>query len=98
MSELDVKLGQKALADKSSVRSNLKASDALPQGRKSPEPKGGLAPPERPCIINKLRYMPANLQGLGIASQLKKQMDMKVAPATRISDPQWRYPAQSELA
>src|SRR5712692_10201876 len=39
MFKLDVKLGQKALADKSSARSNLKTSDALPQGRKSPEPK-----------------------------------------------------------
>src|SRR6266849_11207144 len=41
MSELDVKLGQKALADKSSAGSNLKTSDALPQGRKSPKPRGG---------------------------------------------------------
>src|SRR5713101_7230961 len=86
MSELDVKLGQKALVDKSSARSNLKTSDALPQGRKSPEPRGGLAPPERPHIINKPRYMPADLQGLGITSQLKKQMDTKVAPTTWISD------------
>src|SRR6266852_4785144 len=97
MSELDVKLGQKALADKSSVRSNLKMSDVFPQGRKSPEPKGGLAPPERPRIINKLRYMPADPQGLGIASQLKKQTDTKVAPTTQISDLQWRYPTRSEL-
>src|SRR5712692_6547079 len=79
-SELDVKLGQKALADKSSARSNLKMSDAVSQGKGGPEPKGGLAPPERPRIINKLRYMPANPQGLGITSQLKKKMDMKVAP------------------
>src|SRR6266852_1942833 len=66
MSELDVKLGQKALADKSGARSNLKTSDAVSQGRKSPEPKEGLAPSERPRTINKPRYMPADLKGLGI--------------------------------
>src|SRR5712692_5212998 len=55
MSKLDVKLGQKALADKSSARSNLKTSDAISQGKGGPEPKEGLAPSERPCTINKSR-------------------------------------------
>src|SRR6266852_1591309 len=96
-SELDVKLGQRALADKSGVRSNLKTSDAVSQGKGGPEPKEGLAPSERPRTTNKLRYMPVNPKGLGTASQLKKQMDM-VASATRISDMEWRYPTRSELA
>ena len=52
-SELDVKLGQKALADKSSARSNLKMSDAISQGKGGPEPKEGLAPSERPHTTNK---------------------------------------------
>src|SRR6266849_4742365 len=97
MSKLDVKLGQKALADKSSARSNLKTSDAILQGKGGPEPKEGLAPSERPHTTNKPRYMPVDLKGLGIASQLKKQTD-KVAPTTQISDLQWRYPTRSELA
>ncbi len=96
-SELDVKLGQKALADKSGARSNLKTSDAVSQGKGGPEPKEGLAPSERPRITNKSRYMPVDPKGLGTASQSKKQTDM-VASATRISDTEWRYPTRSELA
>src|SRR5713101_725959 len=96
-SKLDVKLGQKALADKSGARSNLKMSDAISQGKGGPEPKEGPAPSERPRTTNKPRYMPVNPKGLEIASQLKKQTD-KVAPATWMSDPQWRYPTRSELA
>src|SRR5713101_6889078 len=72
-SKLDVKLGQKALADKSGVRSNLKTSDAISQGKGGPMPKEGLAPSERPRTTNKPRYMPVDLKALQIASHFNKQ-------------------------